>query len=55
MSRQLHSSITEPTWIRYLLIGTTLIFLCIFLVLPLIVVFIEALRGWSDNLFCSID
>lgn len=54
MSRQLHLSITEPTWIRYLLIGTTLIFLCIFLVLPLIVVFIEALRGGVTTYFAAL-
>jgi len=39
---------TEPTWIRWLLIGTALVFCGIFLILPLAVVFTEALaKGWQ--------
>lgn len=45
MSRQLSPSITEPVWIRYVLTSIALFFLGIFLVLPLIVVFTEALHG----------
>src|SRR3954462_3527100 len=36
-------SLTEPTWVRWLLTGTALGFLAVFLVLPLVVVFVEAL------------
>jgi sulfate transport system permease protein len=45
-----HRSIvtTESTLVRWLLIGAALAFLAIFLVLPLVVVFTEALRkGWE--------
>lgn len=39
---------TEPRWVRCLLIGVTLIFLGLFLAVPLAAVFTEALRkGWS--------
>ncbi len=39
---------TESRWVRYLLIGVTLGFLALFLLLPLVVVFAEALRqGWA--------
>lgn len=37
-------STTEPTWVRWLLIGVALSFLLLFLVLPLAAVFTEALR-----------
>jgi sulfate/thiosulfate transport system permease protein len=39
---------TEPPWIRALLIGATLLFLGIFLLLPLIVVFTEAFKKGLD-------
>jgi sulfate/thiosulfate transport system permease protein len=42
-SRQALDAITEPRWIRWLLIGVTLGFLGLFLLLPLLVVFAEAL------------
>ena len=35
---------SEPTWVRYSLIGTALVFMFLFLVLPLAAVFTEALR-----------
>jgi len=54
MSRQPHASINEPIWIRYVLITTALIFLGIFLVLPLIVVFLEALRGGIMTYFAAL-
>lgn len=48
MSHYSRSAITEPRWVRYLLIGLTLVFLSLFLLLPLIAVFVEALqRGVS--------
>ena len=36
--------LTEPAWIRWLLIGTALTFVALFLVLPIIAVFTEAFR-----------
>ena len=42
------STVTEPRWVRWTLIGIALAFMLIFLVLPLIAVFYEALRkGWD--------
>lgn len=39
---------SEPQWVRRLLIGVSLAFLALFLVLPLVAVFAEALRGgWT--------
>lgn len=41
-------STTEAPWVRYLLTGTALVFMCLFLMLPLAAVFTEALRkGWN--------
>jgi sulfate/thiosulfate transport system permease protein len=41
-------AITEPRWVRWLLIGVTLGFLGLFLLMPLVVVFTEALsQGWA--------
>ncbi len=42
------STVTEPRWVRWSLIGVALAFMLIFLVLPLLAVFVEALRkGWD--------
>ncbi len=42
------STVTEPRWVRWLLIGIALAFMLLFLVLPLLAVFFEALRkGWG--------
>ncbi len=42
------SATTEPTWVRTLLIVVSLIFLAIFLLLPLLAVFSQALaKGWE--------
>ncbi|PGH56667.1 sulfate ABC transporter permease subunit CysW [Azospirillum palustre] len=38
------SALTEPGWVRALLIGGALLFLALFLLLPLVAVFVEALR-----------
>ncbi|PWC80871.1 sulfate/thiosulfate transporter permease subunit [Azospirillum sp. TSH100] len=38
------SALTEPAWVRILLIGGALLFLALFLLLPLVAVFAEALR-----------
>ena len=46
-----NSAITEPAWVRWLLIGLALSFLSLFLLLPLAAVFTEALRdGWGTYL-----
>ncbi|MGE8321428.1 MAG: sulfate ABC transporter permease subunit CysW, partial [Comamonas sp.] len=43
-----HPTTTEPRWVRWLLIAVALAFMGLFLVLPLLAVFVEALRkGWS--------
>ncbi|MGF6211115.1 sulfate ABC transporter permease subunit CysW [Comamonas sp. 4034] len=42
------STVTEPRWVRWSLIGAALVFMLVFLVLPLLAVFVEALRkGWD--------
>ena len=44
-------NITEPRWLQWLLIGITLAFLLLMLVIPLMAVFYEALReGWQTYL-----
>jgi len=40
-----HSAVTEPLWVRVLLITAALTFLGLFLLLPLVAVFTEALRN----------
>jgi sulfate/thiosulfate transport system permease protein len=45
---------TEPRWVRALLIGAALLFLGIFLLLPLIVVFTEAFKKGLDVYLDSI-
>ena len=45
------SSVSEPAWVRCLLITTALGFLALFLLLPLAAVFVEALdKGWQAYL-----
>jgi sulfate transport system permease protein len=45
--RRVEAGTTEPTWVRYTLIGVALSFALLFLVMPLAAVFTEALRkGW---------
>ena len=46
--RRAEAGTTESAWVRYTLIGITLIFLFLFLVLPLAAVFSEALRKGFD-------
>jgi sulfate transport system permease protein len=42
------SATTEPSWVKNLLIGIALAFLALFLLIPLLTVFAEALhKGWS--------
>jgi sulfate/thiosulfate transport system permease protein len=50
------SAVLEPFWIRWLLIGLTLVFLSLFLLLPLVVVFMQAFeRGWRIYLASLYD
>jgi sulfate transport system permease protein len=48
VQRRAEAGTTESAWVRYTLIGITLIFLFLFLVLPLAAVFAEALRKGFD-------
>ena len=43
-ARPVRLPLSEPNWMRMLLIGCALLFLLLFLILPLIAVFVEALR-----------
>jgi sulfate transport system permease protein len=43
-----NNATSEPAWVRYTLIGITLVFIFLFLVLPLAAVFTEALRKGSE-------
>ncbi len=43
--------LTEPAWVRYLLTAIALLFIGLFIGLPLVIVFVEAFRrGWSTYL-----
>ncbi len=49
-------SVTEPAWVKWLLIGTALGFLTFFLFVPLAIVFAEALKkGWDVYLAAIVD
>ena len=46
--REATVTVTEPRWVRWTLTGIALTFMLLFLVLPLLAVFVEALRkGWD--------
>lgn len=45
---------SEPVWIRYLLITVTLLFLSLFLIVPLAAVFTEALRKGFDTYITAL-
>ena len=48
MATQKRLQTTEAAWVRWVLVGTALAFMLLFLVLPLAAVFAEALRkGWA--------
>lgn len=50
-ARQPASVVTERAWIRWLLIAVAIVFLALFLVLPLVTVFVQALaKGWEAYL-----
>jgi len=46
--------LTEPLWIKSLLIGLAVLFLAVFLILPLVVVFTEAFKKGIEVYFASI-
>ena len=47
---------TEPTWVRVALIAVALIFLTLFLFVPLIAVFVEAFKkGWNVYLAAIVE
>ncbi len=47
-ARRVHSGTTEAAWVRWTLLAIALVFMALFLVLPLAAVFTEALRkGWA--------
>ena len=48
-------STTEPRWVRYTLIGLALTFMGLFLVLPLLAVFTEALRKGLDAYWVALQ
>jgi sulfate/thiosulfate transport system permease protein len=48
-------SMTEPTWVRWTLTGIALGFLALFLVLPLVAVFVEALAKGLGAYFASFN
>jgi sulfate/thiosulfate transport system permease protein len=49
-----NTTTTEPTWIRWCLIGTALVFLTLFLFVPLAVVFYEALQKGVGLYFAAL-
>jgi len=50
------SAVLEPFWIRWLLIGVTMAFLSLFLLVPLVAVFIQAFeKGWRIYLASLYD
>ena len=50
------SATREPTWVKWSLIGVSLTFFALFLLMPLIAVFVEALRkGWDTYLAALVE
>jgi sulfate transport system permease protein len=50
------SATREPTWVKWTLIGVSLTFFALFLLMPLIAVFVEALRkGWDTYLAALVE
>lgn len=48
-------AITEPGWVRALLIATALLFLAVFLLAPLAAIFTEAFRKGADAYFAALQ
>jgi len=54
--KRLDTSVLEPRWVRYVLIAIALVFLTLFLFIPLAAVFAEALKkGWEVYVESVID
>jgi sulfate/thiosulfate transport system permease protein len=53
--RRVELPLSEPPWVRALLIAVALLFLTFFLVLPLIVVFVEAFREGARVYFAALS
>lgn len=54
--REVSASTLEPVWVRVLLIGIALLFLTLFLFMPLLAVFAEALKkGWDTYTAAIIE
>jgi sulfate/thiosulfate transport system permease protein len=53
--RQTRLAVTEPSWLRLLLTVMALIFLALIVILPLVAVFVEALRQGIGAYFASFD
>jgi sulfate transport system permease protein len=53
--RRAEAGTTEAAWVRYLLIGISLVFLFLFLALPLAAVFTEALRKGFDAYWTALQ
>ncbi len=54
--REVSASTLEPVWVRVLLIGIALLFLTLFLFVPLLAVFAEALKkGWGTYIAAIIE
>ena len=50
------SNVFEPAWVRYTLIGVALTFLTLFLFVPLVAVFAQALgKGWDEYVTAIVD
>ncbi len=52
--RRVSDATTEPAWVRRLLIGIALVFLTLFLFVPLVAVFVEALKKGLDVYWAAI-
>jgi sulfate transport system permease protein len=52
--RRINSATTEPTWVKWTLIGISLSFLTFFLFVPLAIVFVEAFKKGVDVYIASI-
>ncbi len=52
--RSLPEATTEPTWVKWLLIGVALAFLSLFLFVPLATVFVEAFKKGAGVYFAAI-
>ncbi|HEX8789291.1 MAG TPA: sulfate/thiosulfate ABC transporter permease CysW, partial [Telluria sp.] len=55
-ARRKATNTLEPDWVRYLLIAVALLFMALFLVVPLVAVFTEALKsGWDTYKDAILD